>query len=176
MSPERIKGLPAQSEDRYLFSLGWCSSTCSPGVCLSGPKNPAQLIYKIINTEPPQKIVSQINSELPEQLDGVIRRSSKICDALRAADFCQGPVRGPLQDPRRQADCPRNARFAVLRKMPFFVEFEDVGDLGNPRDPTLAQRWRPTLSWFYREGDADQRFSVVVDGRVEVSVDWPPGL
>jgi serine/threonine protein kinase len=72
MSPEQIKGYPL-NQKTDLFSLGVVLFHMLTGRLPFRAKNPAQLIYKIINTEPP--LVSQINSELPEQLDQVIRKA-----------------------------------------------------------------------------------------------------
>ena len=67
MSPEQIKGYPL-NQKTDLFSLGVVLFHMLTGRLPFRAKNPAQLIYKIINTEPP--MVSQINSELPEQQIG----------------------------------------------------------------------------------------------------------
>lgn len=169
MSPEQIKGYPL-NQKTDLFSLGVVLFHMLTGRLPFRAKNPAQLIYKIINTEPPQ--VSQINSELPEQLDGVIRRALEkdlYSRYKNGADFAKdlSAVRYKILDDKLvPAD---NARFAVLRKMPFFVEFEDV----EIWEILRISRWRKVEAntLLVREGDADQRFGIVVDGRVEVSVD-----
>ena len=169
MSPEQIKGY-ALNQKTDLFSLGVVLFHMLTGRLPFRAKNPAQLIYKIINTEPPQ--VSQINSELPEQLDGVIRRALEkdlYSRYKNGADFAKdlSAVRYKILDDKLvPAD---NARFAVLRKMPFFVEFEDV----EIWEILRISRWRKVEAntLLVREGDADQRFGIVVDGRVEVSVD-----
>jgi len=133
-------------------------------------KNPAQLIYKIINTEPP--LVSQINSELPEQLDQVIRKALEkdlYSRYKNGADFAKdlSAVRYKiLDDTTVPVD---NTRYSILRKMPFFTEFEDV----EIWEILRFSRWRKADSntLLMREGDSDQRFGIVIDGRVEVSVD-----
>ena len=62
-----------------------------------------------------------------------------------------------------------NTRFSILRKMPFFVEFEDV----EIWEILRISRWRKVDSntLLMREGDSDQRFGIIIDGRVEISVD-----
>ena len=169
MSPEQIKGYPL-NQKTDLFSLGVVLFHMLTGRLPFRAKNPAQLIYKIINTEPP--LVSQINSELPEQLDQVIRKALEkdlYSRYKNGADFAKdlSAVRYKiLDDSGGQQD---TTRYSVLRKMPFFTEFEDV----EIWEILRISRWRKVESntLLMREGDADQRFGIVIDGRVEVSVD-----
>ena len=169
MSPEQIKGYPL-NQKTDLFSLGVVLFHMLTGRLPFRAKNPAQLIYKIINTEPP--LVSQINSELPEQLDQVIRKALEkdlYSRYKNGADFAKdlSAVRYKiLDDTTVPVD---NTRYSILRKMPFFTEFEDV----EIWEILRFSRWRKADSntLLMREGDSDQRFGIVIDGRVEVSVD-----
>lgn len=169
MSPEQIKGYPL-NQKTDLFSLGVVLFHMLTGRLPFRAKNPAQLIYKIINTEPP--LVSQINSELPEQLDQVIRRALEkdlYSRYKNGADFAKdlSAVRYKILD---DTSVPvDNTRYSILRKMPFFTEFEDV----EIWEILRFSRWRKSDSntLLMREGDSDQRFGIVIDGRVEVSVD-----
>jgi len=169
MSPEQIKGYPL-NQKTDLFSLGVVLFHMLTGRLPFRAKNPAQLIYKILNTEPP--LVSQINTELPEQLDTVIRKSLEkdlYSRYKNGADFAKdlSAVRYKILD---DATIPAdNTRFSILRKMPFFVEFEDV----EIWEILRISRWRKVDSntLLMREGDSDQRFGIIIDGRVEISVD-----
>ncbi|MCK6392190.1 serine/threonine-protein kinase [Zoogloea sp.] len=169
MSPEQIKGYPL-NQKTDLFSLGVVLFHMLTGRLPFRAKNPAQLIYKIINTEPPQ--VSQINSELPEQLDGVIRRALEkdlYSRYKNGADFAKdlSAVRYKiLDDNSAPVD---NTRYSILRKMPFFTEFEDV----EIWEILRISRWRKVEAntLLIREGDSDQRFGIIIEGRVEMSVD-----
>ena len=169
MSPEQIKGYPF-NQKTDLFSLGVVLFHMLTGRLPFRAKNPAQLIYKIINTEPP--LVSQINSELPEQLDQVIRKALEkdlYSRYKNGADFAKdlSAVRYKILD---DTSVPvDNTRYSILRKMPFFTEFEDV----EIWEILRFSRWRKSDSntLLMREGDSDQRFGIVIDGRVEVSVD-----
>ena len=169
MSPEQIKGYPL-NQKTDLFSLGVVLFHMLTGRLPFRAKNPAQLIYKIINTEPP--LVSQINSELPEQLDQVIRKAlekdlySRYKNGAEFAKDLSAVRYKILDDSTSQQD---TTRYATLRKMPFFTEFEDV----EIWEMLRISRWRKVESHtlLLREGDADQRFGIVIDGRVEVSVD-----
>ena len=169
MSPEQIKGYPL-NQKTDLFSLGVVLFHMLTGRLPFRAKNPAQLIYKIINTEPPQ--VSQINSELPEQLDGVIRRALEkdlYSRYKNGADFAKdlSAVRYKILDDNSVP--VDNTRYSILRKMPFFTEFEDV----EIWEILRISRWRKVdaNTLLIREGDSDQRFGIIVEGRVEMSVD-----
>ncbi|MDD2990216.1 MAG: serine/threonine-protein kinase [Zoogloea sp.] len=169
MSPEQIKGYPL-NQKTDLFSLGVVLFHMLTGRLPFRAKNPAQLIYKIINAEPPQ--VSQINSELPEQLDGVIRRALEkdlYSRYKNGADFAKdlSAVRYKiLDDNSAPVD---GTRYSILRKMPFFTEFEDV----EIWEILRISRWRKVEAntLLIREGDSDQRFGIIIEGRVEMSVD-----
>lgn len=169
MSPEQIKGYPL-NQKTDLFSLGVVLFHMLTGRLPFRAKNPAQLIYKILNTEPP--LVSQINADLPEQLDTVIRKALEkdlYSRYKNGADFAKdlSAVRYKILD---DSSLPQDTtRFSILRKMPFFVEFEDV----EIWEILRISRWRKVDSntLLMREGDADQRFGIVIDGRVEVSID-----
>jgi eukaryotic-like serine/threonine-protein kinase len=169
MSPEQIKGYPL-NQKTDLFSLGVVLFHMLTGRLPFRAKNPAQLIYKILNTEPP--LVSQINAELPEQLDTVIRKSLEkdlYSRYKNGADFAKdlSAVRYKiLDDAAIPAD---NTRFSILRKMPFFTEFEDV----EMWEILRISRWRKVDSntLLMREGDSDQRFGIIIEGRVEISVE-----
>ena len=169
MSPEQIKGYPL-NQKTDLFSLGVVLFHMLTGRLPFRAKNPAQLIYKIINTEPP--LVSQINSELPEQLDQVIRKALEkdlYSRYKNGADFAKdlSAVRYKILDDSTGTE--DTSRYSILRKMPFFTEFEDVEIWEFLR----ISRWRRIESntLVMREGDADQRFGLIIDGCVELSVD-----
>ena len=169
MSPEQIKGYPL-NQKTDLFSLGVVLFHMLTGRLPFRAKNPAQLIYKIINAEPP--LVSQINPEIPEQMDAVIRKSLEkdlYSRYKNGADFAKdlSAVRYKIFDDSYVP--PDNRRFSQLRKMSFFLEFDDV----EIWEVLRISRWRRVDSntLMMREGDADQRFGIIVDGKVELSVD-----
>ncbi len=169
MSPEQIKGYPL-NQKTDLFSLGVVLFHMLTGRLPFRAKNPAQLIYKIINAEPPS--VSQINAEVPEQLDAIIRKALEkdlYSRYKNGADFAKdlSAVRYKIVDDK---SVPMDTtRFSVLRKMSFFTEFEDV----EIWEILRISRWRRVDSntLLLREGDSDQRFGLIVDGKVELSVD-----
>ena len=72
MSPEQIKGYPL-NQKTDLYSLGVLLFHMLTGRLPFRASNPAQLVYKIINADPPS--VSQLNPDVPEQMDAVIRKA-----------------------------------------------------------------------------------------------------
>ena len=72
MSPEQIKGYPL-NQKTDLYSLGVLLFHLLSGRLPFRASNPAQLVYKIINADPPS--VSQLNPDVLEQVDAVIRKA-----------------------------------------------------------------------------------------------------
>jgi non-specific serine/threonine protein kinase len=62
---------------------------------------------------------------------------------------------------------PDMTRFTVLRKLPFFTEFEDVEVWETMRISAWQDIEAGTT--LMREGDSDSRFGVVLEGEVEIS-------
>ena len=104
----------------------WCCSTCSRGACRSGPRTrPVDL--QDHQHRAAAGVADQL--ELPEQLDQVIRKALEkdlYSRYKNGADFAKdlSAVRYKILD---DTSVPvDNTRYSVLRKMPFFTEFEDV--------------------------------------------------
>ncbi|MDT3669857.1 MAG: protein kinase [Aromatoleum sp.] len=169
MSPEQIKGYPL-NQKTDLYSLGVVLFHLLTGRLPFRASNPAQLIYKIINADPP--LVSHLNPDVPESMDAVIRRSLEkdLYSRYRnGAEFAQdlSGVRYRIVDDRFvPAD---TTRFTTLRKLAFFTEFDDI----EVWEVLRISNWRQVGERvaLMRERDADQRFGIVIDGEVEVSVD-----
>jgi CRP-like cAMP-binding protein/tRNA A-37 threonylcarbamoyl transferase component Bud32 len=169
MSPEQIKGYPL-NQKTDLYSLGVLLFHMLTGRLPFRASNPAQLVYKIINADPPS--VSQLNPDIPEQMDAVIRKALEkdLYSRYRnGAEFAKdlAAVRYQILDENYVP--PDAARFAKLRRLAFFTEFEDV-DLW---EVMRICAWRNVDSEvaLMREGDVDQRFGVVLEGRVELSIE-----
>lgn len=169
MSPEQIKNYPL-NQKTDLYSLGVVLFHLLTGRLPFRAKNPAQLIYKIINAEPPS--VCQLHPELPELMDQVIRRALEkdlYSRYKNGAEFAKdlSAVRYKIVDDKFVP--PDTSRFGLLRKMPFFTEFEDV----ELWEVLRISRWRvaEANTTLVREGDQDQRFGVLVEGLVELARD-----
>ncbi len=168
MSPEQIKSYPL-NQKTDLYSLGVVMFHMLTGRLPFRASNPAQLIYKIINADPPS--VAQLNPELPESLDAVLRKAlakDLYSRYKNGAEFAKdlSAVRYKILDEKEKA--PDTSRFATLRKMSLFTEFDDI-DLWEILRLASWRRSEPN-TLLYKEGDADQRFGVVLEGEVELSV------
>jgi len=169
MSPEQIKNYPL-NQKTDLFSLGVVLFHMLAGRLPFRAKNPAQLIYKIINTDAPS--VSALNPDVPEQMDIVIRKSlekdlySRYKNGAELAKDLSA-VRYKIVDDKYVP--PDTERFSLLRKTGFFTEFEDL----ELWEVLRLSAWRKVEAEtsLIREGDMDQRFGLVLEGRVELSVD-----
>lgn len=167
MSPEQIKGY-ALNQKTDLYSLGVVLFHLLTGRLPFRAKNPAQLIYKIINADPP--VASQLVPGLPEQMDRVLRKALEkdlYSRYKNGAEFAKdlAAVRFQLVDDSYVP--PDTRRFSALRKLGFFTEFDDV----ELWETLRISSWRKVDegSVVVREGENDQRFGILMEGRVEVS-------
>lgn len=168
MSPEQIKSYPL-NQKTDLYSLGVVMFHLLAGRLPFRAAHPAQLVYKIINADPP--LVSQLNPEVSEKMDVVIRKAMEkdlYSRYKNGAEFAKdlSAVRYKIIDEDDvQLD---TSRFSMLRKQAFFTEFDDI-ELWEVLRISL---WRnvPGHVRLMKEGDAEQRFGVLLEGRVELSV------
>ncbi len=168
MSPEQIKNYPLnQKTDLYSLGVVLFHMLCGRLPFRAG--NPAQLIYKIINADPPS--VSQLNPDVPEQMDAVVRKALEkdlYSRYKNGAEFAKdlSAVRYKILDDKYVP--PDTSRFSVLRKLAFFTEFDDV----EVWEVLRMSAWRRVDEYttLMREGDADQRFGILLEGEVEISV------
>lgn len=167
MSPEQIKSYPL-NQKTDLYSLGVVLFHMLTGRLPFRAKNPAQLIYKIINADPPS--VCQLHPDMPELMDEIIRKSLEkdlYSRYKNGAEFAKdlSAVRYKIVDDKLLPS--DTSRFGVLRKIPFFTEFDDV----ELWEVLRISSWRSVgaKTNLVREGDQDQRFGVVIEGRVELS-------
>ena len=169
MSPEQIKAYPL-NQKTDLYSLGVVLFHMLTGRLPFRAKNPAQLIYKIINQDPPS--ACQLNPDVPEKMDAILKRALEkdLYSRYRnGAEFAQdlSSVRFQILD---ENYVPMNtARFKILRKLAFFTEFEDVEIWETLRISSWRQVEVGTL--LMREGEQDRNFGIIIDGEVEVSLD-----
>lgn len=168
MSPEQVKGYPL-NQKTDLYSLGVVLFHLLTGRLPFRAKHPAQLIYKIINADPPS--ASQLNPEVPEAMDRVIRKALEkdlYSRYKNGAEFAKdlSTVRFKILDDKYVP--PDTTRFSILRKMTFFTEFDDVEVWEVLRFSNWRQYTEGTV--LMREGDSDNRFGLIVSGHVRVVV------
>lgn len=168
MSPEQIKNYPL-NQKTDIYSLGVVMFHLLAGRLPFRAASPAQLVYKIINTDPP--LVSRINSDVSGQMDAVIHKAMEkdlYSRYKNGAEFAKdlSAVRFKIVN---EDDVELDTtRFSMLRKQAFFTEFDDV----ELWEVLRISVWRdaPGRVMLIREGDAEQRFGVLLEGRVELSV------
>ncbi|MDR2689650.1 MAG: protein kinase [Azoarcus sp.] len=169
MSPEQIKGYPL-NQKTDLYSLGVVMFHLLAGRLPFRAVNPAQLVYKILNADPPS--VVQLNPDVSEHMDKVIRKAMEkdlYSRYKNGAEFAKelAAVRYKIVgDEDIHAD---DSRFSLLRKQAFFTEFDDI----ELWEVLRISAWlkAEALATLIREGSTEQRFGVLLDGRVELSVD-----
>jgi serine/threonine protein kinase len=169
MSPEQIKAYPL-NQQTDIYSLGVVLFHLLTGRMPFRGRNQADLLYKIINADPPS--ASQLNPDIPKEIDAVITKvlaKELFARYANGADLAQdlSGVRYQIQEENVQ---PRDdARFSVLRKLVFFTEFENI----ELWEVLRISRWRKVAAGalLMREGDADRRFGAIISGEVEISLD-----
>jgi non-specific serine/threonine protein kinase len=168
MSPEQIKGYPL-NQKTDLYSLGVVMFHLLSGRLPFRAVNPAQLVYKIINADPPS--VSQLNPDVSERVDAVIRKAMEkdlYSRYKNGAEFAKdlAAVRYKIVDDEDVG--LDTSRFVMLRRQAFFTEFDDVDLWEILRISTWRRVGRHVK--LVSEGDTEQRFGVLLEGRVELSV------
>ena len=168
MSPEQIKGYPL-NQKTDLYSLGVVLFHLLTGRLPFRAANTAQLVYKIVNADPPMP--SQINPNVPVSMDGIIRRALEkdLYSRYRnGAEMAQdlSSVRFQVVDDNWVA--LDTSRLDILKKLEFFRGFEEL----ELWEVLRISTWReiPAEVLLMREGDEDSGFGIIVEGEVEVSM------
>lgn len=169
MSPEQIKSYPL-NQKTDLYSLGVVLFHMLTGRLPFRAKSPAQLVYKIINADPPK--ASLLNPDVPDQMDRVIAKAlekdlySRYRNGAEMAKDLSGVRYKLLDDTYVPMDM---TRFSVLRKLSFFTEFEDIELWEVLRIGIWRQVGEGTQ--IAKQGAKDNRLGVIVDGTAELAVD-----
>lgn len=168
MSPEQIKSYPL-NQKTDLYSLGVVLFHLLTGRLPFRAKNPAQLVYKIINADPPS--ASQLNPDVPEQMDSVIRKALEkdlYSRYKNGAEFAKdlSAVRYKIVD--ENARIPDSSRFSQIRRLSFFTEFDDI----EIWEVVRFSSWRVVegQTQIVKEESTDQRFGILLEGEVELSI------
>ncbi len=169
MSPEQIKGYPL-NQKTDLYSLGVVLFHLLTGRLPFRAANSAQLVYKIVNADPPMP--SQINPNVPASMDNIIRRALEkdLYSRYRnGAEMAQdlSAVRFQVVDDNWVA--LDTSRLDTLKQLEFFRGFEEV----ELWEVLRISTWReiPADVLLMREGDEESGFGIIIEGEVEVSVE-----
>jgi len=169
MSPEQVQGHPLDARSD-LYSLGavMYEMLCGQRPFRAGALG--KLLRQVVQSAP--EPLRDVRPELPEELEAIVMRTlEKEPDkryrngAELAADLTR--VHQKLRNVHPAFD--DEERFAVLRKLRFFHDFSHA----EIREVMRAAAWvdYPAGESILRPGDMDDRFYVVVSGRVRVSRD-----
>jgi serine/threonine protein kinase len=126
MSPEQVKNYPLNHKTD-LYSLGVLLFQLLTGRLPFRANNPATLVYKIVNMDAPS--VCALNPNLPPGLDGIIKKAlekdlySRYRNGAEFAKDLSAVRYQMLEEDQTQQDL---THFERLRKLDFFVEFEDI--------------------------------------------------
>jgi len=168
MSPEQIKNYPL-NQKTDLYSLGVVLFHLLTGRLPFRAANTAQLVYKIINADPPMP--SQLNPNVPLAMDAIIKKALEkdlYSRYKNGGEFAQdlSAVRYQLVDENWVAlDA---SRLTALKKLDFFSTFEEVELWEVLRISTWREIAADTL--LMQEGDEEANFGILVQGEVEVSM------
>ncbi len=169
MSPEQIKGYPL-NQKTDLYSLGVVLFHLLTGRLPFCAANTAQLIYKIVNADPPRP--SQLNPNVPAAMDHIVGRALEKDQYSRyrnGAEMAQdlSAVRYRIEE--GDGAVLDSSRIDTLKKLEFFRGFEQA----ELWEVLRISTWRgiPADLLIMREGDEESGFGIIIEGEVEVSVE-----
>lgn len=169
MSPEQVQGHPLDARSD-LYSLGavMYEMLCGQRPFRAGALG--KLLRQVVQAAP--EALREVRPEIPEELEAIVMRTLEKEPERRyrsgaelAADLTR--VHQLLRNVHPGFD--EEERFAVLRKLRFFHDFSHA----EIREVMRAATWveYPAEESILRPGEMDDRFYVVVSGRVRLSRD-----
>ncbi|MDR2365512.1 MAG: protein kinase [Zoogloeaceae bacterium] len=169
MSPEQIKAYPL-NQKTDLYSLGVVLFQMLTGRLPFRAQDQATLVYKIMNMDPP--VASHMNPNVPAKLDIILKKALEknlYSRYSNGAEFAKelSSVRYKIMSDNEDYARQDNEHFSALRKLEFFLEFENV----ELWEILRSAVWRNIDKGIavMREGEEDRRFGILVAGQVEVS-------
>jgi CRP-like cAMP-binding protein len=167
MSPEQVQGheLDARSD---LYSLGavMYEMLCGQRPFRAGALG--KLLRQVVHSEP--EPLREVRPEIPEELEAIVVRALMKDPEQRfrnGAEFAAELTRVHQKLRVAHSEMDTEERFAVLRRLRFFHDFSHA----EIREVMRACAWIecPDGESVLRPGDTDDRFYVVVSGKVRVS-------
>jgi len=169
MSPEQVQGHELDSRSD-LYSLGavMYEMLCGQRPFRAGALG--KLLRQVVQSTP--EPLREVRPEIPEDLEAIVLRALQKDPDHRyrnGAEFAADLTRVHQKLRNLQPAFDEEERFAVLRKLRFFHDFSH----GEIREVMRAAGWMECHAGeaVLRPGDTDDRFYVVVSGRVRVSRD-----
>ncbi len=167
MSPEQVQGLDTDPRSD-LYSLGavMYEMLCGHRPYRAGALG--KLLKEIVHGSPVP--LREVRPEIPPELEAVVDRALQKEPGKRyrsGAEFAAELTRVHQKLRAAQADLDDEESFAVLRKLRFFHDFShaEIHEVMQAGSWVECQPGEPVL----RPGDTDDRFYVVVSGRVQVT-------
>jgi hypothetical protein len=169
MSPEQVQGHPLDARSD-LYSLGavMYEMLCGQRPFRAGALG--KLLRQVVQSDP--EPLREARPEVPEELAAVVVRAMQKDPEQRyrsGAELASDLTRVHHVVRAAQPKYDEEERFAVLRKLRFFHDFSHA----EIREVMRAAAWaeHPAGEQILRLGDMDDRFYVVVSGRVRLSRD-----
>jgi serine/threonine protein kinase len=169
MSPEQVKAYPL-NQKTDLYSLGVVLFQLLTGRLPFRAANQATLVYRIVNTDAPA--VTALNPNLPPGLDAILRRALEkdLYSRYRnGAEFAKDLSAVRYQILEEDQTAQDNRHFEALRKLDFFVEFEN-DEIWEVLRVAVWREVAPNVA-IIREGENNRMFGIVLSGCVEVSIE-----
>jgi uncharacterized cupin superfamily protein len=167
MSPEQVQGheLDARSD---LYSLGAVMYEMLCGQRPFRAGGLGKLLRQVVQSVP--EPLREVRPEIPEEIESIVARALEKDPAHRqrnCAEFAAELTRVHHKLRSVQTAIDDEERFAVLRKLRFFHDFSHA----EIREVMRAGSWLECQPGevVLRPGDTDDRFYVVVSGKVRVS-------
>ncbi len=168
MSPEQVKNYPL-NQKTDLYSLGVVLFQLLTGRLPFRATNQGSLIYKIINMDTPN--ICDMNPNLPTGLGPIIKKAMEkdLYNRYRnGAEFAKDLSTVRYQIFNENDPVQDKERFAILRKLELFRNFEDI----EIWEVLRISVWRDIQDKvaLIRENESDHVLGVIINGFAEVSV------